>query len=200
MAERTEILTQTEFARRVGVSVSRISQLVKAKRLPTAADGKRLVWPAARDVWIADHAGQAEPIGSGGSASPSGAGSDQPSSDVGRRLAEHRHALDSATSTASAAAQLAKARAADKVFQAKTRELHFKRLEGSLVSRADVDADAANVGALIRSTLMGIPSKMAPLLAGQVLDVAAVERMLSDEIEAALAHLHESRFRKEDKK
>jgi len=81
------------------------------------------------------------------------------------------------------------------MWQAKTRELKYQTLRGTLVARADVDADSENVAALIRSTLLALPSKLAPQLSGRILATAAVEQLLVAEIETALVHLYESRYR-----
>lgn len=186
MAEKVEILTQKEFAARVGVSGPRVNQLARKGRLPLASDGKKIIWPAARDVWIAEHLGvERSPNQKPESEAPS----------VDSQIARQQTTIDGASSSAAIAAQLAKARAADKTFQAQTRGLKYEALKGTLVARADVDADSANVGTLIRTTLLGLPSKLAPLLSGRVLETAEVEKLLADEIEYALKYLHGARFR-----
>jgi len=190
MPAPVELLTMSEFARRVGVTQGRISQLVKAGRLPITPD-RKVIWPAALDVWTADR----------GTAGPAPAMTEAEALEIVRQ--EPPVLRDPGADPASAAniaTQHAQARAADKLWQAKTRELRYQALRGTLVARADVDADSANVAALIRSTLLAIPSKLAPQLSGRILETATVEHLLAAEIEAALSHLYESRFQPKETK
>ena len=47
-----EVISKAEFARRVGISKQRVSQLTQAGSLPVTADG-RIPWPDAQRVWLA---------------------------------------------------------------------------------------------------------------------------------------------------
>ncbi|MBM4319887.1 MAG: hypothetical protein FJ125_07985 [Deltaproteobacteria bacterium] len=47
-----EVISKAEFARRVGISKQRVSQLTQAGYLPVTEDG-RLPWPEAQRVWLA---------------------------------------------------------------------------------------------------------------------------------------------------
>ena len=185
-----ELITYTEFAKRVGVSRPRISQLVQEGKLPTE-DGK-IPWVSGRVAWdlhrstcppkkpdpeVKTMAGVLAPV-------------------LELRPRERRPtSAELAQTTTDTAQALAKARAADKVFQAKTRELKYEVLKGTLVPREDVDSDAANVGTMIVSTLRGIAPKLAPLLAGRVMHAPDIEETISREIETAIAHLYEARYK-----
>ena len=181
-----ELLTQTEFARRVGVSRQRISQLVDAGRLPSVAAGRRgqrkVPWAEGRVIWEADHAmhtGQVAP----------GAEPPQPQgAEPADALATPVGPMD-VTRAASAYAQ---GRAMDKIAQAKTRQLKLELLRGTLVERTAVEADAEHVCLVIRTTLQGLPSKLAPRLEG--LPLASIEAIMAEEIEQTLTTLHDSRF------
>ncbi|MDY0063206.1 MAG: hypothetical protein RBU45_25590 [Myxococcota bacterium] len=190
-----ELVTQTEFARRVGVSRQRVGQLLDDGRLPIDQRTRRIPWAEGLAAWSADRGIEAPATGS--------AMTEAEALEIVRRdpPALHAPGADSAAdSAANVAAQHAKARAADKVWQAKTRELRYQTLRGTLVERADVDTDSENVAALIRSTLLAIPSKLAPQLSGRILETATVEQLLAAEIEAALAHLYESRYQQRSPK
>ena len=182
--EKVELLEFGEFARRVGVTPGRISQLVSAGRIPIQGSGRnrRIVWPEARDLWQAERMGAERAAARAEDASVLAPSHERtPAPSVARAMAAQQ--------------QLLAARAADKTYQAEHRKVKLDLARKTTVLQADVDADMANVGALIRSTLQALPSKLAPRLAGQVLSVAVVERMLEAEVEQALTHLHESRYR-----
>jgi hypothetical protein len=198
----SELVDQTEFARRVGVKRQRIGKLLELGRLPldpvALVSGKKLIpWIEGKASWDADHqvAGYAEPPSD--SSGPSSIGSPHagsPSSPSAHQV-QQQSAIDAAVGSAAAASQLSRARLVDKVFQARTRELKYEVLRGALVPRSDVDADALNVGTLIRTTLLGLPSKLAPMLSGRLLSASEVEQLLTIEIDAALALLYEARYR-----
>lgn len=187
-----EAVSFSEFARRVGVSKGRVSQLVADGRLPTLPGPKKLIpyveglraWRLHRamtdGVPVEELEGEQAQTQELASRTPPAL--PQPST-LG-------------SESVNVAEQHAKARAADKIFQAKTRELKYEALKGTLVLRADVDADAENVGALIRSSLLTLPGKLAPQLSGRILETAAVEAVLVEEIESVLLHLYESRYSK----
>jgi len=177
-----ELITQTEFARRVGVSRQRVGQLLAEGRLPLDQRTRRIPLAEALAAWTADR-GTAPDMTT-----------DEALEIVRQEPPVLRDPGAGPDSAANIATQHAKARAADKVWQARTRELRYQALRGTLVARADVDADSANVAALIRSTLLALPGKLAPQLSGRVLEIAEVEALLAAEVEAALAHLYESRF------
>ena len=180
-----ELLTQTEFARRVGVSRQRISQLVDAGRLPAVAAGRRgqrkVPWAEGRIIWESDHAmhtGQVAPA--------------EPPQQQGAEPADALAAPVGPMDVTRAASAYAQGRAMDKIAQAKTRQLKLEQLRGTLVERTAVEADAEHVCLVIRTTLQGLPSKLAPRLESQ--PTAAIETILAEEIEQALAALHDSRF------
>lgn len=180
-----ELLTQTEFSRRVGVSRQRVTQLVQAGRLPTVAAGRRgqlkVPWSEGKAIWDTDHAlhtGQpmeaepAQPI----------AAPDDPDAEPQRR----------GMTASLAAAVHAQGRAKLVSYQADIKRLQRDRLRETLIEKAAVDADAENVALLIRGALQGLPSKLAPRLEGRT--TPEIESVLAEEIDQALLALHESRY------
>jgi hypothetical protein len=168
------------------LSRQRIGQLVDAGRIPIDPPTNRIPWIEGKAVFDAERLDGSEVAAQDMTTDEAAEITHRPPPAL--RLAAD---LDSAAAVAS---QHAKARAADKVWQARTRELKYQTLRGTLVERAEVDADSENVSALIRSTLLALPGKLAPQLSGRILETATVEQLLIAEIEAALVHLHESRY------
>ncbi len=181
-----ELVTKTEFGRRVGLSRQRIGQLVEAGRIPVDARTNRIPWAEGKAVFDADRLDGSEVDAPGMTDGEAEEITHSPPP-----VLRHAADLDSAAAVAS---QHAKARAADKVWQARIRELKYQTLRGTLVERTAVDADAENVAALVRSTLLAIPSRLASQIADQPLSAAKIERMIADEIDTALGHLYESRY------
>ena len=177
-----ELLTQTEFARRVGVSRQRIQQLLDVGRLPVVqtSQGRRVPWAEAKAIWDADRGVVAQPA-------PEVGAEPAPSLDPAT-APEPRRRMDIAT----IAAETAKARLVDKTEQAKMRRLRRELLEETIVNKAEVEADAENASLTIRSALQALPAKVAPMLEG--LALAEIEAILTTEIDDALRALHEARF------
>ena len=171
-----EALTQAEFARRVGVSRPRISQLVKVGQLPTvpgARRGQRFIpWLEGKAAWDIGHgvipADESEAAPSRGPA---------PKPTPGR------------PSSNDIALKHAAARAADKAYQAETRRLKLEQLRGTLVSADGVRADAEACAVRVRSDLLGLPSRLAMSLEGRT--AVEIETMLDAAIVEALTKLSE---------
>jgi len=171
-----ELVTATEFSRRVGVTRQRVSQLIDEGKLPTVAVGRKgqrkIPWGEGKAVWDAERG-----------IIPDLPPEPRPDALSGPAPVPANHAT--------AASRLAQARAADKVYQAETRRLRMEELRGSLVSLADVKAEAREIGTRIRVAIQAIPARVAPLMTGET---AHDEAILDTATTEALQALHEGRY------
>jgi hypothetical protein len=67
-------------------------------------------------------------------------------------------------------------------------KLEFERESGKLVDADAVRAQIFALGRRVRDTLLGVPDRLAPILAGET-DPAVIHRLLTDEIERGLSEL-----------
>ena len=88
--------------------------------------------------------------------------------------------------------QFNKARLAEKTYQAKLREIEYKLKKGELVTRADVEADAATVAAEVRERLTSIPVRISALCEHQ--PARKIEEVMTDAIQDALISFSKSKF------
>lgn len=75
----------------------------------------------------------------------------------------------------------AQSRAIREAYQARLAKLEFEEKSGKLVSRDDVRVAAFNAARKARDSLLSIPDRIAPILAG-ITDDREVHRILTDEI------------------
>jgi phage terminase Nu1 subunit (DNA packaging protein) len=85
-------------------------------------------------------------------------------------------------------ASYAASRAARAGYQARLTKLEFEQKSGKLVDADEVRAQLFALGRRVRDSLLGVPDRLAPILAGET-DPAVVHRLLSEEIERGLAEL-----------
>lgn len=88
--------------------------------------------------------------------------------------------------------QFNRARLAEKTYQAKLREIEYKLKKGELVTRADVEADAAAVAAEVRERLTSIPVRISALCERQ--PARKIEEVMTDAIQDALISFSKSKF------
>lgn len=81
-----------------------------------------------------------------------------------------------------------KARAVKETMAAKTAQVKYEQLTGSLVDADEVRSAAKIVGLNLRNSLLNLPNKLAPILAAET-DVLKAKRILEDEIRSALENL-----------
>jgi len=86
----------------------------------------------------------------------------------------------------------AASRAAREAYLARLAKLDFEERSGKLVDADEVRAQIFGLGRRLRDTLMGIPDRLAPVLAG-LTDQAVIHRLLTDEIMTSLAELSSAR-------
>ena len=82
----------------------------------------------------------------------------------------------------------AASRAAREAYLARLAKLDFEQRSGKLVDADEVRAQIFALGRRMRDTLLGLPDRLAPVLAAQA-DPAAIHRLLSEEIVASLSEL-----------
>jgi hypothetical protein len=90
--------------------------------------------------------------------------------------------------------QTARERLAIYRYTAKLKQQEYEVRKGQLVEASAVRADAENTALRVRSHLLALPSKLAPLLEGK--PIPQIEELLAAEINDALGALHESRHLK----
>lgn len=88
--------------------------------------------------------------------------------------------------------QFNKARLAEKTYQAKLREIEYKLKKGEIVSRIDVESDAAAVAAEVRERLTSIPVRISALCEHQT--ARRIEEVMTDAIQEALLSFSKSKF------
>lgn len=86
------------------------------------------------------------------------------------------------------ASSYAASRAARESYLARLARLDFEQRSGKLVDADEVRAQLFGLGRRLRDALMGVPDRLAPLLAGES-NAAEVHRILSEELLAALAEV-----------
>ena len=82
----------------------------------------------------------------------------------------------------------AASRAAREAYLARLAKLEFEQRSGRLVDADEVRAQIFGLGRRLRDALMGLPDRLAPVLAGET-DQAEVHRLLAQEILTSLAEL-----------
>jgi hypothetical protein len=90
--------------------------------------------------------------------------------------------------TARLASSYAGSRAAREAYMARLAKLDFEKRSGKLVDADDVRAQMFALGRRARDSLLGVPDRLAPILAGQA-DAAVIHRLLTEELERGLAEL-----------
>jgi hypothetical protein len=85
-------------------------------------------------------------------------------------------------------ASYAASRAAREGYLARLAKLEFEQRSGRLVDADEVRAQIFGLGRRLRDALMGLPDRLAPVLAGET-DQAEVHRLLAQEILTSLAEL-----------
>lgn len=85
-------------------------------------------------------------------------------------------------------ASYAGSRAVREAYLARTAKLDYEERSGKLVDADGVRAQLFALGRRARDTLLGVPDRLAPILAGET-DAATIHRLLAQEIERGLSEL-----------
>lgn len=170
---KEELISQREYARRLGVSHVAVQRAVKAGRISTVG-GK--IDPARADLQWHENTDQSKPrnriTGNPKQAKVAGEPS-EPMDMVG---------ADEVFGGPSTASGYAKARAARELYQAQLAKLELDRQRGTLVRADEVRLGAFNMARKARDQLIALPERLATVLAA-IQEPAEVQRILEEEIE-----------------
>ena len=164
-------LTQAEFARQKGWTRQYVNKLVRQGRIPVKG-GK--IDPVAAEKAIAELAEPATILRE--SPAPQSHAASSPGYPV-----DNRKAVD-----------FAAARTMREAFRAKMAKMEYEEKAGKLTDATKVREDAFRAGRIIRDALLGIPDRLADILAAEQ-DPRQVRQCLQDELESALEQLTHSK-------
>lgn len=190
---KPEILTQRGYARRRGVTHKAVQKAIAAGRLAGAvrADGKvdaaaaDRAWAENTDVTKSRNSVSGDPKHrrpAGGPPTPARSRASRPDpgepADAGLGVTDRGYTA---------------ARAMREAFAAKTAKLEYERLSAKLVEADEVRRGAFETGRRVRDSILSIPDRIAPILAG-LTDVNEIHRALVKELREALEALaHDQR-------
>ena len=162
-----ELVTQAEFARRLGVSRQYVNRLVRMGKLEL--EGKKL--DAAKSIAVLERL--RDP------ARKRKADQEQPVDELGPDLEEEP---DQPT--------FAEAKTMKEVYLARMARLKYEEEAGKLVPKADVESRAADIGMVVKQNLLSIPSRMMDELAIES-DPREINAILERELRQVLEQLAE---------
>lgn len=192
-----------EFARQVGCSHVLILNLIKAGKMPQNKDGsipldagliayenrKKKKEPKEKDTKKKKSATKKRKSPKKIKELPD---DDPPEAGEETEESEPKLTSDKLISARDITTQFNKARLAEKTYQAKLREIEYKLKKGELVTRADVESDAAAVAAEVRERLTSIPVRISALCEHQ--PARKIEEVMTDAIQDALVSFSKSKF------
>lgn len=172
MAENSASVGVREFARQIGKSHTWVYKLLKEGKLPRNEDGTLPVNEAfaAYDKLTRGKERQPEEL------------SDDDNAPMSPKMAKAQNVTESFN----------KARAMEKTYQAKLKEIEFKLKQGDLVESAKVRQDAQATASALRARLMSIPVRVAGLCEGRT--SREIEEILEGAIDDALKEFKKSEF------
>lgn len=192
----SELLSQRQFAERIGRSNVWVSKLVKQGKLPVIngkipLDQGIIAYEASQRLGYDNNReyneqqrqknGKQNPVKPARPVEPATLpDDDEPLPSTG------------SISVDKVAAAFNKARLAEKTYQAKLKELDYKEKQGHLLPKEAVEADAAAVAEELRGLLFAISPRIAPLCEGK--PARQIEAIIEEAINDALAALKKSRF------
>jgi len=160
------------YARHRGVTPAAVRKAIKTGRI-TASEGK--IDPELADRQWAANTDESKPRNSV-SGNPAGTQSAHPS------LTRPTHRPPRWTPAPASSGGYATARAIRESYEARIRELDFKRMSGELVAVDDVRVAAYNTNRRARDLLLAIPDRVAAVIAG-LTDRAQVHKILAEEFQ-----------------
>lgn len=196
------ILTQSEFARQVGVSRQAVNQAIRNGRISVNAHGQLDLGDAsAAQVWdstaspLPQHEArraQFQEAKAGGSPTPPEKTAQNAPSAVTGAVSEAMPAVEKIGAALKLETyKLQKARA-------ERENIAIDQAVKLLVERAEVDFVLADLGNILRGTLEGMADRLAPVLAAHRGDVTAIHRTLEDTAHDLLAEMAAGAERKMD--
>ena len=172
MAENSASVGVREFARQIGKSHTWVYKLLKEGKLPRNEDGTLPVNEAfaAYDKLTRGTERQPEEL------------PDDDNAQMSPKMAKAQNVTEAFN----------KARAMEKTYQAKLKEIEFKLKQGDLVESAKVRQDAQATASALRARLMSIPVRVAGLCEGRT--SREIEEILEGAIDDALKEFKKSEF------
>lgn len=178
----TEAVSMAEFARRVGVSRPRISQLVAEGKIPATPGPKRLI-PYAEGLraWQVHRAtATGQPLPEVGEQPPS------------RPAAAGSAPAESSCLEAETTLSFAEARARKEAARARLAELDLAEREATMIPVDEVRADAHAVMGSVRASLLALPGQVSLRCEGK--NAAEIEAVIGEAVNGLLAEWHAGRF------
>ncbi|CAG1000248.1 hypothetical protein ARNL5_04039 [Anaerolineae bacterium] len=169
---RHGLLTMNAYAKRRGVSHTAVAKAVKAGRISRTAEG--LINPEAADRQWADNTDPSKPLNSVTGNPRHRRNMDSPSM-------SSSNPETASTAQAGGLPPYSQSRAIREAYEARLRKLEYEVRIGKLISADEVKVVAFNIARITRDKLMGIPDRLAPILAG-ISDSHEAHRLLSAEI------------------
>lgn len=185
----SELIGIREAARRLGVSDTAVHKAIKAGRVKVASrnpnnDRPLVAWPEVQRDWLANSdASKRSHVGSTGS--PARAKDPPPRVPLATSAAPDsapEQVQDEPAQRTGAAPSYAASRAVREAYQARLARLDFEERSGRLVDADQVKVRAFKMARSARDALMGLPDRLAPILASST-DVQEVHRLLLEDIE-----------------
>jgi hypothetical protein len=170
---KKELISQREYARRLGVSHVAVQRAVKAGRI-SAVNGK--IDPTQAGQQWQENTDQSKPRNRITGRPKQARGPGEPSEPMDMSGA------DEGIGGTNTAIGYAKARAARELYQAQLAKLELDRRRGTLVRADEVRLGAFNMARKARDQLIALPERLATVLAA-IQEPAEVQRILEQEIE-----------------
>jgi hypothetical protein len=180
-----ELVSQAEFARRIGVSPQYVSKMIKKGVIKLRS--KKVDVQQATDALAAtrEPARSSSALLDGAAKTTSG---DISSLSLEQLLVLRERISSSSPAEQSASQDLLDARLANERHKARLNELKVRREEGSLVDAEQVALDFANVAAIVQQKMRTIPVRIAAQVLACTTEAEA-RSLLSREIDIALSSL-----------
>jgi hypothetical protein len=180
-------LTIRGYAKHRGVSHTAVRKAADTGRITVASDGT--IDPAVADQEWAASTDLSKPRNSVTGVPMKRKAPGAPSDPFGSPGLEDGVASSPADGGATRlASSYAASRAAREAYSARLTKLEFEQRSGKLVDADEVRAQIFALGRRLRDTLLCLPDRLAPVLAGET-DAAVIHRLLTEELERGLAAL-----------
>jgi phage terminase Nu1 subunit (DNA packaging protein) len=200
------VVSKAEFSRHIGVSRPAVTKMIKAGRIQERDDGKInleeavVAYESTRQIGREASKDNGRKAGVNKSEGEKRAPGKKTTNKPAKQEQETQPAESGSISASGATnqalmQQLNRAKLAEKTFQAKLKEMEYKKATGELLEIAEVRADARKIAEDIRGKLMSIPQKLAQQIVNK--SPREAQRMLEESINKALTALQDSRFTKE---
>ncbi len=171
------LMTKSEYAHHRGVSTQYISKLIKQKKISVEYGDK--IDPEKVDAIL----GPVSPEKKSSLPTPTSNLSLLPKSEP--TAISTAEGIEISAEKILASTSLFEAQRYKEIFQALTKKLEYEKLDGSLLSREEVEKAAFESGRQIRDMLQAIPDRIAPLVAAET-DLHACTQILKAEIRSIL--------------